>query len=191
MKKLKTKLPWLFAGLALVAALIYGYWPAAVPVDVTAVTRGSFDVTVDDDGETRIREKYVVSAPVGGKLLRVQLHAGDSVTRGMTELTNIEPNVPDLMDARMLAEASARLRAAEANVERSREILVQANTSMELATQHYARAQDLLPQKAMSQSEFDEIEQRYHYAEAAVRAATFSVNVATFELEHAQAAVAR
>ncbi len=94
MKRAATKIPWTLALIALAALLIYGFWPQPVEVDVAQVTRGSLEVTVNDDGETRIREKYIVSAPVAGKLLRVQLDAGDVVEQGKTELARIQPSDP-------------------------------------------------------------------------------------------------
>ena len=64
MKRFVTKLPWLIAFAALVALVAYGLWPKPVPVELVKVIRGSLDVTVNDDGETRIREKYIISAPL-------------------------------------------------------------------------------------------------------------------------------
>lgn len=191
MKRFKTRLPWIVPALILAALLVYGFWPQPVQVDIALVTRGSIDITVDDDGETRIREKYIVSAPVAGKLLRVQLHAGDDVTRGETELARIEPSDPALLDARTQAESQARLRAAEASVQRTKAVLSQATEGLELADHNYERAKSLLPRNAISQSEFDAAEHRYRIALADVRTADFGVKVAEFELEHARAAASR
>ena len=57
----------------------YAFWPQPVEVDLAKVERGSLQVTVDEDGKTRIREKYVVSAPLAGRLLRIDMEAGDPV----------------------------------------------------------------------------------------------------------------
>ena len=70
------------ACVAIVALLLaIALWPAAVPVDVTrrASTRGPLQVTIDEEGETRVRDRFVVSAPVAGRVLRIELEPGDPV----------------------------------------------------------------------------------------------------------------
>jgi len=69
------------------AAIVLGLlavalWPATVGVDVAVVSRGPLVVTVDEEGVTRVRERFVVSTPVAGRVLRIDLDAGDRVTRG-------------------------------------------------------------------------------------------------------------
>lgn len=191
MKRAVTKLPWMLVVIALTGLLIYGFWPQRVEVDVAQVTRGSLEVTVNDDGETRIREKYVVSTPVAGKLLRVQLHAGDFVEQGVTELARIEPSDPELLDARTQAETEARFRASEASLQQAESTLLRVQEALELADHEYERAKRSLPQKVISRSDFDAAEHRQHIAEADVRSAEFGVKVAGFELEHARAAASR
>lgn len=191
MKGAKTKLPWILGVIVLAAALLYGFWPEPVEVDLGQVTRGSLTVTVNDDGETRIREKYVVSAPVGGRLLRVQLHAGDPVKRGITELVYIEPGSPPLLDARTQAECEARLHASEAALQQAEAALQRDKEALELAEHEYQRAQELIPTNAISRSQFDTAEHRQRIAHANVLSAEFAVKVAAFELEHARAAAAR
>ena len=93
--------------------------PQPVEVDLAKVERGTVQVTVDEDGKTRIREKYVVSAPLNGRILRISMDPGDKVTAGKTLLTMIEPRDPELLDARSVAQAEARVKAAEAALRRS------------------------------------------------------------------------
>ena len=90
--------------------LVYALLPGPVEADVAAVTRGPLRVTVDDDGKTRIKDRYVVSAPLSGRLQRITLHAGDPIRAGETLLAVIEPKDPDLLDASVRAQAEARLR---------------------------------------------------------------------------------
>ncbi|MBT8486054.1 MAG: efflux transporter periplasmic adaptor subunit, partial [Phycisphaerae bacterium] len=71
-------------GLAILAALIWAFRPTPVPVDTALVRRGALAVTVDEDGRTRIKERYVVSSPLGGRLRRIQLDPGDPNTEGET-----------------------------------------------------------------------------------------------------------
>ncbi len=191
MKRLITKLPWVFASAMLVALLVYGYWPQPVEADLAEVTSGSLEVTVDDDGETRIREKYVISAPVAGKLLRVRLNAGDAVQQKTTELVRIQPSAPELLDDRTQAESEARLRAAEASLSMAEAKLRREKEALELAKHDYARAGKLRPQNAISQAEFDTIEHGLQIVEADLRTAESGVKVARFELEHFRAAASQ
>ena len=191
MKRIGTKLPWLLAALAAGVLLTYGFWPEPVIVDLVRVERGRIEVTVNDNGETRIREKYIVSAPVSGRLLRVELHAGDVVEQGITELARIEPNPPALLDARTQAECEARLQASMAAFERAKATLTRSSEQQELANHDYERAKMLLNKRALSQAQFDSAEHNLQIAEADVRTAEYGVKVAEFELEHARAAVSR
>ena len=191
MKKILSKIPWIVIALALIAMLVWGFWPQPVEVDIAQVKQGSLDVTVNDDGETRIREKYTVSAPVSGKMLRIQLHAGDVVEQGDTVLARIEPTDPVLLDARTQAEYEARVRAAEAAVEQADSTVVRAKEALALADHHYKRAKNLINSKAISRSEFDTAEHRQHFAKADLNSAKSALKVAKFELEGAKIALAR
>src|SRR5687768_8179363 len=74
------------------------FWPRPVVVDIVAAERGSLVVTVDDEGETRVRDVYVVSAPVAGRMRRIELRAGDAVDAVDTIVAAIEPIDPAFLD---------------------------------------------------------------------------------------------
>src|SRR5918992_5703276 len=114
MRNIGSKLFVVLVVAAIAAGLGYAFMPQPVEVDLVAVERGDLQVTVDEDGRTRIREKYVVSAPLNGRILRISLDPGDEVVAGKTLLTMIEPRDPELLDARSIAQAEARVRAATA-----------------------------------------------------------------------------
>ncbi len=191
MKKILSKIPWIVVAAGLVALLLYGFWPKPVEVDIVEVAQGSLEVTINDDGETRIREKYIVSAPVAGKMLRIQLHAGDTVDQNSTELLRIEPSDPGLLDARTRAEYEARVRAGQAAVEQTQATVRRAKEQLELADHDYVRAKRLIKSRSISRSEFDSYEHRQHIAKADLNSAQSAVKVAQFELEMAQAALSR
>ena len=67
--------------------------PRPVAVDLATIQRGPLVVTIADDGRTRIRERYVVSAPLNGRLVRIRLKPGDRVIAHETQLTTIEPPI--------------------------------------------------------------------------------------------------
>jgi HlyD family secretion protein len=191
MKRILRKLPAVFILIALAGLLIYGFWPVPVQVEVVTATRGTLLVTVNEDGKTRIREKYVVSAPVAGKLLRLELDAGDPVQQGQTVLARIEPRDPTLLDARALAEAAARVRAAEAAQYQAAATLKRAQEAYELSRHDYDRARELIQNRVISRAEFDKAEHQEQMAKADVHSADFSKKVANFELELAKAALIR
>jgi HlyD family secretion protein len=102
-----------FAALVL-GAVVYAFLPKPIPVEVVRVGRGPVQVTVDHEGRTRVKERYIISAPLSGRLLRVELHPGDPIRAKETLLASIEPSDPALLDPRARAEAEARVKAAEA-----------------------------------------------------------------------------
>lgn len=102
---LPRQLPFILGGLAILTVLILAFRPTPIAVDVAEVKRGDVKVTVDEEGETRIRKRYLVSTPVGGRLARINLDEGDRVTKGEI-VAQIDP-LPLESDIR---EAQARLR---------------------------------------------------------------------------------
>lgn len=131
MKSNRQRLLLLAALLALLAGLASTFVPRPVEVEVATVTPGSLQVTVNEDGKTRIKERYIVSTPLGGRLLRVELHPGDAVEAGKTLLTALEPTDPELLDPRTRAESEARVKAAEATRQRAGPQLERARTAHE------------------------------------------------------------
>ncbi|HEY6175559.1 MAG TPA: efflux RND transporter periplasmic adaptor subunit, partial [Kofleriaceae bacterium] len=95
-------------GLAIVAGIGYAWMPKPVDVDVATVQYGPLAVEVDEDGQTRVHERFVVSAPITGNLQRIELDAGAAVTAGDV-LARIDPPAPLLLDDRSRGEAGARL----------------------------------------------------------------------------------
>ncbi|HEX6144955.1 MAG TPA: hypothetical protein VFZ01_19735, partial [Geminicoccaceae bacterium] len=102
--------------LSVVLGLVWAFQPRPVPVDLAEVERGPLRVTVDEEGETRVRDVYVVSAPVEGRLRRVESEVGDPVRAGRTVLASIQPQAPTFLDRRARKAAEARLGAARAAI---------------------------------------------------------------------------
>src|SRR5512147_1429797 len=103
---------WLYAGVGMVvaAAVAYAFRPSPIEVDVAPAARGPLMVTVDEDGETRARDRFVVSAPVAGRVARIDLREGDEVAADQ-EVARIW-TLP--LSAREREEQLARIVAAEA-----------------------------------------------------------------------------
>src|SRR5512139_668018 len=100
-------------GLVVLALLVWSFLPKPLPVQTAPVTRGPLQVTVEEEGQTRVADRYAVTAPTAGFLQRTALEEGDVVGRGQPLLRLDPPRTP-LLDARTRSEAAARVRAAEA-----------------------------------------------------------------------------
>ena len=187
-KKRFTWLLWLVPGLA--ATLLF-LWPRAVEVEVATMRRGRLRVTIDEDGRTRVRDRYVVSAPLEGELLRVPVRAGDALTAGRTRLATLLPKSPELLDARALAQAEARAQSAEAAWKQSERRVAESREALELARHQFERARGLLASRTIASEEFETAEHRQLLAAETCRAAEFGQQVARFEWEWARAALAR
>src|SRR5262245_57973974 len=112
--KLRRLLPWMVGVFLFLLIIVFALRPQPQPADLATVARGALQVTVEEEGETRVRERFVVSAPVEGQVLRIELEPGDPVVAGETVLAVFQPGAPALLDARSRAEAEARSRAAQA-----------------------------------------------------------------------------
>jgi HlyD family secretion protein len=191
MRNLGSKLFVLFVGLLVVAGLVYAFMPEPVEVDLVAVERGDVRVTVDEDGKTRIREKYVVSAPLNGRILRIGMDPGDPVTAGKTLLTMIEPRDPELLDARSVAQAEARVKAAEAALRQAEPNLQRARDAQAHAEADLTRARKTREANAMTQDELEDYEFAFRQRSEELRAARIAEEIARFELQQAEAALIR
>jgi HlyD family secretion protein len=117
--RLRRALPYVGA-LLLVALIVAGLWPQPVPVETGRVTIGSLRATVNEEGKTRIKQRFVISAPVAGQLRRIPFKAGAEVKAGETVVAVIDPLAPTLLDARTRTLAEARRDTAAANLEKAR-----------------------------------------------------------------------
>jgi len=187
---LKRYLPWTIGG-AIMLLIVVGLWPKPVPVETAPVTRGSIVVTVDEEGRTQVRNRYVVTAPVAGQLRRVEWKAGAPVKAGETVLAVLETAGADILDARSLAQAQARVSAAESAKEMAAAQQTSAGAIDELAQSDFARAKELLAAGSLSRQEFDTASARATATAQERRAAGFALQVAGFELDQARALLLR
>src|SRR5258708_27356914 len=97
------------------AAIVYSFVPKPVAVDLARVETGKLQVCVEEDGKTRLRDRYVVSSPLAGRLRRIKLRAGDVVPAGQT-LAVVEPSDPVLPDPPALAQAETPLHVCKATL---------------------------------------------------------------------------
>lgn len=189
MKKLGRWILWLGLLALFAAGVAYSLWPQPVEVEVMAVSRGEMQVTINEDGITRVRERYLVSSPVAGQLLRIELRSGDPLKAGGTLLATIRPSDPSLLDARQIAETKARASAAHAAIERAEARRSQAKVASDLAETQLGRARNLREKNSISQDQFDSAEAAYRSRQQELRAAMFESEIAQFEYQQAQAAL--
>lgn len=120
---------WL-GGVLLIGLLVYGLWPSPEPVETAITAIGKLRTTVNEEGRTRIRRRFVVSAPVAGQLRRIALKPGDAVTADATVVAVIDPLSPTLLDARTRRLAEARRDTAAANLGKAKAAQVFAQSEL-------------------------------------------------------------
>lgn len=191
MKRPLRKIFWIVGLIAAAALVVWAFSPAPVPVDLARVTRGPMRVTVDEDGKTRVKDRYIVSAPLGGQLRRIGLKTGDSVRAGQTLLAVIDPTPPSLLDVRAREEAQARVAAAEATLRQSEPVIARAEAQLAQARIDFERFATAARRGAASADERDKAELAVRVRESELRSAEAARDVARFQLRQAQAALAQ
>jgi HlyD family secretion protein len=172
-------------GGAVIVALMFR--PVAVPVDFVEVVRGSIEVSVSDEGKTRVKDVFVVSAPVPGLMRRIELEAGDPVSAGETVVARIEPSDPSFLDARTQAEARAAVRAAEAAENLQAATVRRAEAELEFAEAEYRRFEGLAESGTVSDNELDSALRRARTAAAVLDETRASLKARGAELEQTRA----
>ena len=183
-------LPWIVA-VSMIALVVAGLWPSRLPVELAEVTRGDVVVTVNEEGMTRVKNRYLISSPVAGQLQRIDWKPGAMVKAGETVLAVLETSGADLLDARGQAQGEARVRGADANRQVAAAQLARAQATAKLAANDLVRFRGLAERGAISQQEFEVATMRATAAEQEVRASEFAAKVAEFEREQAEALLLR
>lgn len=173
---------------AVVLMIAYGFMPAAVPSEITAATRGPLMVTVEEEGRTRVVDRFVVSAPVAGYMRRVALVAGDSVKKGQT-VAELEPLWSATLDPRSRAAAKAAVSAAESALKSSEENLRASVADADFARSRFERTEKLYQGGFVPQNTLDQASSDAKRTEANRLSAEAAVKTARHELEKALTAL--
>lgn len=185
MKSTKRRYALAAVGGAVLILIIAGLMPKPLPVDVGSTVRGGMQVTVDQEGETRARDRYVVAAPVAGRLARIELRDGDPVERNqIVAVLNPAP-----IDPREEAEARARVEAAEARKREADELAVRAESSCEQAKRDYERAEQLEKQGYIAVQSLEQAKSAETASVRDLEAARFRAQAARSEVTAARAAL--
>jgi HlyD family secretion protein len=168
---------WLpYVGAAAVLGLIVaGLWPRPRLAETARVTIGPLRVTVNEEGKTRIKQRFAVTTPVTGQLRRIPFKAGAQVVSNQTVVAIVDPIPPALLDARTRALAEARRDVATANVARAKD-------GHRFAASELRRVEKLFAEKALSAQEFENVQWREVMAGREMAAAESSLRQAEAEL---------
>ena len=169
------------------AGLAYAFRPQPVPADFATVDRGALTVTVDDTGRTRVRDVYRVSAPVAGRLLRIEARVGDAAMAGETVLATIEPSDPTFLDRRTRSQARAEVKAAEATLALAQAELNRVRAELTFARSELERARRLVLRNNISKRALDKAGRDVSTGQAAEESATATVRMRRHQLEMARA----
>ncbi|WP_342071168.1 efflux RND transporter periplasmic adaptor subunit [Yoonia algicola] len=175
------------AGLLVVGALTAAFWPQPTLVDMGTVTRGTMQLTIDEEGRTRVSDAYVVSTPVAGQLQRVSVQPGDPVIRGETIVAHMRPTNPAALDVRTREQAQAAVNAAEAALRVARADLNAALANRDLAQTELSRTEQLVERGISSEAALDRARQTARVAEANVDTAEAAISMREAEITNAQA----
>lgn len=168
-------------------ALFRAFRTPPVLVDLATVARGTLLVSVDDDGRTRVRERFTIAAPMDGRLLRTPLRAGAQIRAGETVLAEFQPLATRLLDKRSRAEAEARVASAEAALSESKALVARAEADLDFATQDLARRKELVASGSEAQAGYDRALRDERRATESLTATRFAQEVSERQLQLARA----
>lgn len=179
-------------GAALAAVLVL-YWllsPRPVLVETAAVTQGKFTAIVEEDGRTRVRDRYVVTAPIAGYVARTTFSTGDGVKVGQP-LATIAPNVPPLIEARTRQELQERIGAAEASLEEAKALQDRAQALLVKARADVERTKQLRARGVVAVAQVERDTAAFQASELEAAAADRRRHAAEHSLDQARAALRR
>ncbi len=183
---------WIRIAIVIVVVAAIGYWafkPSPIPADFGAVERGRLEVTVEEEGRTRVRDRYVVSAPLPGRMQRIELEPGDPVVAGKTMLAQFQPTDPALLDVRTRTELEARTRAAEAAVGAARSERERIQSELAFARSELKRFRALVDERVLAPRELEAAERQVQSLERALQSADFNARTAQHQVEVARASL--
>ncbi len=182
--KSATRRKWMVIVIVLVVVLatIYGFLPKTQEVDLVVVSRGPLQVTIEEEGRTRLKQRYIVSAPTAGYMQRIDVKVGDSVRKGQI-LVALEPLRSPALDPRSRAEAEAAVSAAQAGLDAAMEKERAATADADYSEKRLERIKNLYAKRSVAKDQFDQTEAEAKKARSVQRSAKAAVDVSRSELE--------
>ena len=174
---------------AVVAVALGAYFalqPRPIMVDLARIDRGLIETTIDEDGVTRIEDVFEISAPITGKLKRLEFEVGDLVERNQ-KLASVRPVDPPMRDARTRRELAAAIKAARAGVALGDAEVARAEAAVRFSTLDLARQEQLAKQRVISVRVLQQAELELDTKNAQLRQAKANLEFRKRELESAEA----
>lgn len=165
-----------------VLATVYGFLPKTVEVDLADVSRGPLQVTIEEEGRTRLKERFVVSAPTAGYMRRIDAKVGDPVRKGQIVLA-LEPLRSQALDPRSRAEAEAIVSTAQAGLNAAMEKERAATADADYLEKRSERIKNLYAKGVVAKDQFDQAQSEAKKARAVQHSAVAAVDVSQAELE--------
>lgn len=169
----------------IVILLTWGFWPQPVFVETVEAKRAALTITIEEEGRTRVVDRYVISAPVDGVACRQHLDVGDEVKQGQV-LLGITPLESQVLDPRSRAQTRAKVAAALSALHAAEQQAEVAEAAAKLAVIEHKRLQPLVEKGVVSTDAFDKSTTQVQTTAAAQRAADFQIEVARYELQAAK-----
>jgi HlyD family secretion protein len=175
--------------IAVFAALAWAFWPRPIMVETAVIEKRDLRVEVEEEGKSRIREIFTVSAPISGETLRIGFHAGDRVEKNKTVVVSMKPVTPGLLDARLRGVAQAAIASAEAGLGLAQAEVKQAEAQLAFLKTELSRAERLAMQGTIAERTLEKARLDAETAAAGLDSARASLTVRERELEQAEAAL--
>jgi HlyD family secretion protein len=185
------KKTWIVTAVAVVATaalLAWAFAPRPLEVEVAQVVEGAFETHIEEDGKTRLRDRYVISAPLAGTIGRVTLREGDAVEAG-APLASITPVLPAMLDERTRREQQLRVEIAQAQRQRVAARIEGAKVALAQARNDQQRSELLAKQGFVAPTRLETERLAVQAAQQDLEAAVEEGHVAAHEVEQARAAL--
>ena len=183
---IKNTLKFIFA-LAVIGSLIFALLPEKIKVDMISVSKGDLLITMDGEGTTRIHDIYTVSAPMDGRITRIEIEPGDLVTAGETTIANMYPANPIFLDKRTETQAKADVEGAKAALSLANSRVKQTKAQLEFDLAEYKRAEVLFKDNNVSKAGLERAELQLKTLRAELETAQSNKQVMVSRLEAAKA----
>jgi len=183
MKKKLTRIIYYLLALGVVALIVIAFLPSPIKVETARVTKGPLRVTVDEEGEARAHDRFVVAAPIAGRLTRVELHGGDPVS--LNQVVAVINPLP--IDQREHAEIKARVQSAEALKRGADEAVEHARADHEQAERDLRRAENLVEGGVISRQSLEQASNAETISKNELEAARFRAQAAASDVNVAKA----
>ena len=180
---------WAGIGLGVVLGGVWAFWPRAILVDIAEATRGHMEVAITEEGEARVRDLFIVSAPASGYLNRIDIDPGECVVAGESRLADIHSPAAAALDVRTQAQLRAAAESARASLRMADADVRMKQAELEQVTADLDRMRRLALTGTVSAQTLERAEVSESSHSAALAAATSARDVARFEIARAEAAL--